>query len=102
MVLGPPADEVVLEVENALIRTDLRAQTVISHGDDAGWDEEGARDLGCCLGKRAAAAEQIGARDAGGEIAVAEAEPGVVAEAGDGIEDVVGVALESKALLFVG
>jgi len=44
----------------------------------------------------------VGAVDGCGEVAVAEGEPGVVAEAGEGFEGVEGVAADAEAALLVG
>jgi hypothetical protein len=96
------AHEPLLKLENAIARADFGAQEVVGDGKDAGGDGQGAGDLGGSLGEGTAPTNEVRAGDAGGEIAVAQTEPGVVAETGEGIERVERIAAETEAALLVG
>ncbi len=53
--LRPPPHEVLLEVEDAVVRADLRAQPIVGHRRDGGRYQQGARDLSRRLRERPAA-----------------------------------------------
>src|SRR3990172_68810 len=68
-VAGGALDEELLEVEYPGVRADPGAEGFFGHGEDAGRHAEGAGDLVRGFGERPAAAQQVGAGDAGREVA---------------------------------
>ena len=66
-------------------------------GSSRGPELPGRGDPGGGLAERGALAQQPGAEEVGGEVAVAEAEPGVLAVAGEGVDGGEGLARQAPA-----
>ena len=97
----PAVDEVLLEVEPAVGRADLGAHLVVGHRQDRGRDAERCRQGACHVGRPLAAPEPLGAHEVGGKVAVAEAEPGVLASRGERLDHGPALAREPPAALLV-
>jgi len=95
-------DKPGLEVEEAGGGADHGANGVVGHGDDGRFDAEGTGNFAGHLGQGCALLEAAGAVEVGGEVAVAELEPGVGAETAEGFEAVEGVAGDSPTAGGVG
>src|SRR5437879_12676292 len=75
-----PAHEIVLKVEPSVGRAHARAHAILAHGQDARADAEAAAEVVGDARERLARGEPALALNVGGEIAVAELEPGLAAE----------------------
>ena len=79
----------------------MRGDALVGDGQDGRLDAEGPRELGNDLVHGLAIAQEAGAMDGGGEVAVAEVEPASIPEATERIDDGEGIALEPPARLGV-
>ena len=95
--LAAAAHEVVLERQRAFVGVDERAHGIVRHGQYGGGDAERLRD-GCReIGELAAGGQQPGTAHVDGEVAVAEAEPGVAAELAQRIHEAPGLVAAAPA-----
>ena len=94
---GGEAHHVVLEGELAVRRAHDGGDACVGGGQDGRVHAEGARQFGHDGVHGAALAQQARAVHGGGEVAVAEVEPAVVAEAAQGVRHGEGVAREPPA-----
>ena len=96
------AHQVLLEVGGASVAADHQCgRGVLGHRQQLDLEVEGARDLGRHLAERRALAESGAALHVRGQVAVAEREPGVVAEASQRLQQVEALAREAPAGLAV-
>ena len=65
---------------------DAGGDAAVGHGHQAGAEAPGGGDLGGDLAQSRALPQPPGAEEVGGEVAVAEPEPGVLAVAGEGVD----------------
>ena len=97
-----PAHEIVLEFHLAFVGGDERAHGVVACGNDRCRNAEFARKPHGDRGERHTSGEQARALDVGGEIAVAEPEPGLAAEAAECIHERPRLAGDAPAGLRIG
>ena len=95
------ADEVLLELERAVVGEDDGAAALVRGRQDAAADAESRRHGGGRIGQRATLGEQPRSRHVGGEVGVAEGEPDRLAVAGEHGVRTVGVGRHAPAALRV-
>ncbi len=94
-------DQVLLQGAPAGGGDDLGADGGVGHRQHPGLDPEAAGDLRLGVGRAAAVVEELAAVEAGGEVAVGEAEPAGGAEALQALEGVEAVVADAPAALGV-
>ena len=99
--LAAAAHEVVLELEVAYVCDHVRGERVVGHRQDRRADAHVAAEMDGDFCQALALPEQVGAREVGGDVAVAETEPGRAVQLRDGVEDGEGVACEAPAGLAI-
>jgi hypothetical protein len=103
---GLARDPVLLEADVLwavrAVHLDPGLDLLVAHGHQPHRHAEPAADLGGGLAQGRALGEQAGAQQVGGDVTVAEAEPGRLAEPIERAEDVPGLAGETPAALLVG
>ena len=95
------SDEVVLEVEPAVVGADLGAHRLVGHRQDRRRDAAGALQVEHRSVSVAPGPQPRAARDVGREVVVAEAEPRLLAVLGQGVDDGPGLAGHAPAALVV-
>ena len=100
--LPPPAHEVVLKVQLPLVGDHARAHRRIGDGQEAGLHPQGVGQPRGDLGEPEALAQPGGAQHVGGQVAVAQPEPGLLSVAGQHLQGGEGVARHAPAGLRVG
>ena len=94
-------DQVLLQAALAGRGPHPGADRRVAHRQHPGGDPERAGDLRLGVGRAAAGVEELAAVEAGGEVAVGEAEPVRRAEPGEALEDGEGVVADPPAALGV-
>ena len=94
---GAMLDEIFLKVHVPVAGFDDGGNGLIGHRQDTGFDAESVTDRIGSLGESFALGEQIGAVNVGGEIAIAEIEPGFTAVDAESFEEMKGFAAYAPA-----
>ena len=99
--LAAVEDQVLLQLAPAVLGDHLGADLLVGHRQHPRLDPEAARDLRLRVGLAPARAHELGAVEAGGEVAVREAEPVRRAEVRHPLHHREGVVAEAPAALLV-